>query len=261
MESNISRRFPGLQLRWDFPLGSYLYEIRVKGGGAESWKRLPFQPPGWNSPYSARFFGGHQRVGGNFFLVGDAIIAGLIPGTEYHFAVRAARERDTGIGEKLERSPWSEVLTVMTPGVRPAGAPGSDTAPKLKAPPGDLMAVVDGTTVNLSWTAATNPNYTSQRLLRRVAGVSPIEWTEIPLAVDATTYMDTGLTSGGHVPVPRARLQGQRQLRGGEGRFRGRRNSVMDGCFLSASSRATERDVPSPVLLACCLGEPRHGQS
>ena len=59
------------------------------------------------------------------------------------------------------------------------------------------MAEVSGTTVNLTWTATTNPNYTSQRLLRRVAGVSPIEWTEIPLAdVNVTTYTDTGLTSG-----------------------------------------------------------------
>ena len=58
------------------------------------------------------------------------------------------------------------------------------------------MAEVDWTTVNLSWTATTNPNYTSQRLRRRVAGVSLIDWTEIPPAVDTTTYTDTGLTSG-----------------------------------------------------------------
>ena len=68
------------------------------------------------------------------------------------------------------------------------------------------MAAVDGTTVNLSWTATTNPNYTSQRLLRRVAGVSPIDWTEIPLAdVNVTAYTDMGLTSG---TTYRYRVQG-----------------------------------------------------
>ena len=175
--------FPRVVLQWDAPSEDYLHAIRVLGGGASTWKRLPFQPAGWNSPYSVRYLGDS-----------GAFIAGLIPGTEYHFAVRAANERNSP--EVLDHSPWSEVVTVMMPGTRPSNAPGSVMAPALKAPPEDLMAVVDGTTVNLSWTATTNPNYTSQRLLRRVAGVSPIDWTEIPLGVDATTYTDTGLTSG-----------------------------------------------------------------
>ena len=196
---NDSRSFLGLSLEWNSPFGTHLYEIRVKGGGASDWKRLPFQPAGWGSEYSAAYFGGYRPVGDitdPLVLAGQAIIAGLIPGTEYRFSVRSALERDTGSGKQLYRSPWSKVLTVTTPGVRPANAPGSASAPVLKAPPVDLAAVVDGTTVTLSWTAAMNPNYTSQRLLRRVAGVSPIAWTEIPLAVDATTYTDTGLTSG-----------------------------------------------------------------
>ena len=163
-------------------------------------------------------------------LLAKSVVDGLIPGTEYRFAVRAARERDTGSGQKLERSPWSEVFTLMTPGTRPAGAPGSASAPALKAPPMDLAAEVDGTTVTLSWTAATNPNYTSQRLLRRVAGVSPVAWTEIPLAVDATTYTDTGLTSGVTYRYRVRAYKGQRQLRGGEGRFRGCRDSVTAWC-------------------------------
>ena len=196
---NISRSFPGLSLEWDAPFGRNLYEVRVKGGGASDWKRLPFQPAGWSSAYSATYFGGYRPVGDitdPLVLAGQAIVAGLIPGTEYRFAVRAVLERDTGSGKQLYRSPWSKVLTVTTPGVRPANAPGSAAAPALKAPPVDLVAEVDATTVTLSWTAATNPNYTSQRLLRRAAGVRPVVWTEIPLAVDATTYMDTGLTSG-----------------------------------------------------------------
>ena len=170
-------------LGWDASAEDHLHEIRIMGGGVDTWGRLPHQPSGWGSEYSVIY-----RTDG------QAFITGLIAGTEYRFAVRAAQERDSS--EMMDHSPWSEVVTLTTPGVRPANAPGSATAPALKAPPEDLMAVVDGTTVNLSWTAATNPNYTSQRLLRRVAGVSPIQWTEIPLALDATTYMDMGLTSG-----------------------------------------------------------------
>ena len=194
--SNISRRYPGLGLRWRSPLGSYLYEVKVKGGGADDWQRLSFQPSGWDSEYSARFFGGHERVGDSFVLVGDAIIAGLIPGTEYHFAVRAARERDTGASERLYRSPWGKPITVKTPGIRPANAPGNATAPALKAPPEDLMAEVDGTTVSLSWTAVTNPNYVRQVVRRRDVSVVPEDWTEITVGLDDTAYSDTGLTSG-----------------------------------------------------------------
>ena len=194
--SNISRRYPGLGLRWHSPLGSYLYEVKVKGGGADDWQRLSFQPSGWDSEYSARFFGAHERVEDSFVLVGDAIIAGLIPGTEYHFAVRAARERDTGSGEPLYRSPWSKPITLTTPGVRPVDAPGEATAPTLKAPPEDLMAEVDGMTVDLSWTAATNPNYVEQVVRRRDLSVSPLVWTEIDVGLEDTSYADTGLTSG-----------------------------------------------------------------
>ena len=194
VESNTSRRFLGLRLRWYFPLGSHLYEVRVKGGGADEWKRLPFQPVGWGSEYSARFFGSHERVEDSFVLVGDAIIAGLIPGTEYHFAVRAARKRNSG--ERLDYSPWSGVVTLTTPGDRPVSAPGQVTAPPLKAPASDLMAVVDGTTVDLSWTVATNPNYVRQVVFRREAGVTPTQWTEIPVGLNDATYSDTGLMGG-----------------------------------------------------------------
>ena len=181
--ANAAEPSPRVVLGWKAATEGCLHEVRIMGGGFDTWVRLPQQPSGWDSEYSVIY----PRNG-------LAFITGLIPGTRYHFAVRTLKERDSS--EQLDRSPWSEVVSLTTPGVRPASAPGSVTAPVLKAPPVDLVAVVDGTTVTLSWTAATNPNYTSQRLLRRVAGVSPVVWTEIPLAVDVTTYTDAGLTSG-----------------------------------------------------------------
>ena len=212
-DDNISRRYPGLSLKWDALAGDQLYEIKILGGGASDWKRLTFQPTGWNSPYSARFFGSFGTftglLGPNIY-VGEAIISGLIPGTEYRVAVRVAMDRDSV--RQMDRSPWSNAFSFTTPGVRPATAPGDATAPPLKAPAKDLMAVLDGTTVELSWTAATNPNYVRQVLFRRNFGVNPIQWTEIAVGLNDTTYTDAGLTSG---ITYRYRVRSYKQLVGG----------------------------------------------
>ena len=178
-----TKPFPRVVLRWDAATDDYLREIRVLGGGASTWQRLPVQSSVSGSPHVVRYFDDS-----------GAFIAGLIPGTQYRFAVRAARERDSS--EMLDHSPWSEVVTLKTPGVRSADAPGNAVAPALKAPSTDLMAVVSGTTATLSWTAATNPAYVEQVVRRRDLSVSPPVWTEIDVAWDATSYVDTGLASG-----------------------------------------------------------------
>ena len=190
VEENNSRRFPGVALKWDAPFGSYLYEIRISGGGASPWARLPFKPGGEaspRSPYSARYFGSYGRAG-------EAIIAGLVAGTEYHFAVRAAKKRNSS--DRLDYSPWSKPVTLTTPGTRPSNAPGEEAAPELKVPPEDLMAVVSGTSVDLTWTAGTNPNYDRQVVLRREA-VKDAGFEIIKvLATDATSYTDATVESG-----------------------------------------------------------------
>ena len=56
------------------------------------------------------------------------------------------------------------------------------------------MAEVSGTTVNLTWTATTNPYYVCQEVLRRV--IPGGDWVRDPVAIDATSHEDTGLTSG-----------------------------------------------------------------
>ena len=183
VEANAAQPFPRVVLGWDAAAEDYLHEIRIMGGGLATWGRLPYQLSGWSSEYSVLYA-----------TDGQAFITGLIPDTEYRFAVRAARGRNSR--EQLNYSPWSNFVSLTTPGDRPANAPGSATAPVLKAPPEGLVAVVNGTTVNLSWTAATNPNYVRQVVFRRVAGVSPMQWTEIPVGLNETTYTDTGLTSG-----------------------------------------------------------------
>ena len=182
-------------LSWSPAADAALYDVRVwdgtvvRGEMRGDWRVMPVRPKGWGERYEAEFDYSDIKVG-----VG---LSGLIPGTDYAFYVR-------GVNGSA-RSKWSDRVLVEVPGTVPANAPSLAPIPPPKMPPSSLMAAVDETTVNLSWTAATNSNYTSQRLLRRVAGVSPIDWTEISVGVDDTTYMDTGLTSG---TTYRYRVQG-----------------------------------------------------
>ena len=48
----------------------------------------------------------------------------------------------------------------------------------------------------LSWTPGTNPNYTEQNVLRRIAGERPLSWTKVPVDFDASTYTDLSGVSG-----------------------------------------------------------------
>ena len=65
-----------------------------------------------------------------------------------------------------------------------------------KMPPSALEGIVSGTTVNLTWTAHTNPNYVTQIVRRRIAGVNPLSWTDFPVGVNDTKYSDTTAVSG-----------------------------------------------------------------
>ena len=65
-----------------------------------------------------------------------------------------------------------------------------------KMPPTDLEGTVSGTTVSLTWTAQTNPNYVTQIVRRRIAGVNPLSWTNFTVGINDTTYSDTTAVSG-----------------------------------------------------------------
>ena len=129
VEANAAQPFSRVVLGWDAAAEDYLHEVRIMGGGLATWGRLPYQPIGWSSEYSVLYP-----------TDGQVFITGLIPDTEYRFAVRAARESNSR--DQLDYSPWSNVVSLTTLGVRPATAPGAATAPPLKAPAEDLMAVV-----------------------------------------------------------------------------------------------------------------------
>ena len=201
VKTNISRRFPGTSLQWGAPSRSYLPEIRITGGETRRWERVPVGSVDDDSPYSAMMFGRRTFVPGDVLGAqptvvreGAVIVSGLTPGTEYRFAVRSARYRDSS--NRSDHSSWGSVVTLTTPGVRPADALGQATAPPLKAPPEDLMAEVSGTTVNLTWTATTNPNYVEQVIRWRDLSVRPPEWNEIDVGLEDTSYTHQGLTSG-----------------------------------------------------------------
>ena len=68
--------------------------------------------------------------------------------------------------------------------------------PPQKTQPKDLTAVISGTDVILTWTKGENPNYVSQVVRRRVAGVRPEQWTDVTVGVNDTTYTDTTVQSG-----------------------------------------------------------------
>ena len=156
------------------------YEVRIWDGTTSKWRILPVQPKGWGERYEVVFEYGFQEV--------KAGIRGLIPGTGYAFQVRGVN------GDK--RSPLSKRITVVTSGSRPSDAPSLAVIPPPKMPPSELEAAVNGTSVGLSWELGTNPNYVRQEVWRREVGVTPLDWTEIAVGLNDTSYTDTGLVGG-----------------------------------------------------------------
>ena len=182
---SINNVYPGARAIWNLRgISTPLWEVRIWDGthGEDgSWRRTPFTQEGWNEEYYARAF--HFR--------GNAIVyvTGLIPGTDYTLKFRGAREPAPSDAEV--RSAWSDPVVVKTRGTRPTDAPDMGETYTAKMPPSSLTGTASGRSVTLSWAAHTNPNYTAQYVWRREAGVTPIDWTAIPIGLDDTSYTDT----------------------------------------------------------------------
>ena len=188
---NISRTYLGPEIHWR-QSGTPLYDVRIWDGVSGDWRRAPFSPKGWGGTYRATLF----RVGS----ANQAIISGLIPGTEYSLRFRATREINST--NAAEHSGWSDTVVVKTSGTRPSNAPAIGTIPPPKMPPSGLTASVIAATssepakVQLSWNAQTNPNYAAQFVWRRVAQLEPIVWKKTPIGLNDTSYTDNGTETG-----------------------------------------------------------------
>ena len=155
------------------------HQLRMWDPIVQKWKQLPFKQKGESTPYEIHYRNSPSRT--------EAMVTRLKPGTTYYFMIR-------GINGTLH-SEWSDQFSTTTLGNPP---PGSTPAPPppVKAPPKDLVATVNSSSVDLTWTPGTNPNYTDQNVKRRIAGERPINWTKFPVGVDVNNYTDSSGVSG-----------------------------------------------------------------
>ena len=70
------------------------------------------------------------------------------------------------------------------------------TAPQARKQPSNLVATYANGRVTLAWLPGTNRNYVKQIVKRRVAGVTPVVWTDVVVGTDISTYADIGITAG-----------------------------------------------------------------
>ena len=157
--------------------------IRFWGPGSDEWRILPFKQKGQPTKYEIhRRYRVHNGHG-----IFEPVVTGLQPGTTYYFMFQ-------GVNGDI-RSEWTEQQSLTTRGEAPPGSTPTNPPP-VKAPPKDLVATVNNSSVELSWTPSTNPNYTEQNILRRIAGERPINWTKFPVNIDANSHTDSSGVSG-----------------------------------------------------------------
>ena len=173
-------------LYWRAGTNADTYKVQQWDGSARgtdgkmgAWRDLPFRQSGHAKQYEIDFLG-----------VGRAArIDNLTPGTAYKYKLRSLN---------IDRhSQWSEQISISTTGQNPDPNPAPTPIPTPnKTQPEGLTAVISGTNVVLTWTRGENPNYVSQVVRRRVAGVRPEQWTDVTVGVNDTTYTDTTVQSG-----------------------------------------------------------------
>ena len=172
-------------LYWRPGTNADTYQVQQWDGSARgtdgkmgAWRDLPFRQSGRAKQYKIDFLG----------LGRAARIDNLAPGTAYKYKLRSLN---------IDRhSQWSEQISISTTGQNPDPNPAPTPIPTPnKTQPEGLTAVISGTDVILTWTRGENPNYVSQVVRRRVANVTPEEWTDVTVGVNDITYTDTTVQS------------------------------------------------------------------
>ena len=180
-------------LEWEHAEGVKEYKVLQWRPSTKDWPELPFQEEGHDEQYQLAMGGYEIRMRQNevtlrdeYYVVTSAGISNLTDHVEYFYKVVA--KNDAG---ETESSGIGVTAGIGDPPSDPPAQP-----PKPKLAPRDLTFTLSGTTVNLTWTGHTNPNYTTQQVLRRVAGERPIDWTTFSVDLSATSYTDTTAVSG-----------------------------------------------------------------
>ena len=114
----------------------------------------------------------------------NGVMASVASSNEVTVAIPAAASGETETPASLPQN-------------QPEPAPAPSARP-VKTRPSDLTAsqAQFGNGVALTWTPGTNPNYTQQIVLRRVAEITPIVWDEFPIGVSDSTYADYSAEPG-----------------------------------------------------------------
>ena len=116
----------------------------------------------------------------------DGVMASVASSNQVTVAIPAETSTDD---ESPAAQPQSEPEPPATPA--PAERPVKTRPSGLTAERGRF-----GDYVTLTWTPGTNPNYTSQVVMRRVAELTPIHWTRFEIGVSDSTYNDYSAEPG-----------------------------------------------------------------
>ena len=168
----------GIILTWATVPRADSYTVQQWDGPKNKWRFLPFTEEGQDEPYQV-----------TINATPSATITNLTPTVTYSHRVFAINSNGRN---------GSQPVHTVAGGQSPTPAPSpTTTPPPAKMPPTNLQAQVAGQTVNLSWTAHTNPNYTTLIVRRRVAGQTPLQWTDFSVNIDATAYADSSIPADG----------------------------------------------------------------
>ena len=167
-----------VRIRWTYDTRAAQYRIQLWDGEARkpTWRTLGTERPQTGPPHRIDEL---TRI--------SALISGLDPAKGYVYRIKAINGPHT---TRWTRAESPATTTPISPVPTPAPPPD-------KNPATNLMATVAGTTVTLTWTKPTNPNFESIQVLRRVAAERPIDWTIFTVDdVEITSYTDTTAVSG-----------------------------------------------------------------